>query len=249
MEGLSVHLVKVDIPKSVLSSMPQDERVFFVLSCSFLNDMAMLEKLARFSAYKKTTCRTERGAQNLQTFFLMKLLIGFLFEGWELVRTKFFATKLCLEYEPLLSESSKKDLENLKRHFDGGNNWMCSVRNDFAFHYPSSKRVIELVDEASDSDVFEIYLANYYANCLFSMASAVINCGILRSSGETSLEGAVDKCLNETKEVAKWFGNFFGGCLEIIGGKYDFKSVEVEIPEPPDIDKVTTPYFVRIDKD
>lgn len=239
-------LLKVAIPKSKLNLMPQNERMFFILFGALLNDLSMFQKLMLFSANSRTTNRVVRGAQNMQALSLARFQIGILSEGWQLLQKNYFGTQVSKEYEPLLSESAKKSLENLKRYFSTNENWMCSVRNRFCFHYPSSKEIAELIDETPTSEIFEIFMSEFYGNCLFSMSNTILNFGILKCTGGSDLENAMDKLLRDGNKVSSWFGDFLGECLLIISKKHlGLEHSEVGIPEPYDIHEVTLPFFIK----
>jgi hypothetical protein len=246
LKEFEMKLFKVEIPKSKLSSIPEDERVFFVLFGALLNDLSMFQKLMIFSTNPKTTNQVERTAQISQTLCLARFQIGILSEGWQLLQQKFFGTGLSKKYEPLLSEPIKENFDKLKDFFSGKDNWMTSVRNNFCFHYPSSEEIKKLIDEAPASEIFEIYMSEYFGNCLFSMSNTLINFGILKAMEKPDTQTAMDRWLQDAMKVARWFGDFLGECLLIIANKHlGLKSYEVEIPEPPDINEVTLPYFIK----
>jgi len=46
-------------------------------------------------------------------------------------------------------------------------------------------------------------------------------------------------------KVSGWFREFCGDCVFIIFKKLELNSTEIEIPEPPSIDDVKLPYFVK----
>jgi len=239
-------LFKVAISKSKLNLMPQNERIFFVLFGALLNDLSMFQKLMIFSTNRRTTNQVLRTAQNMQTLTLARFQIGILSEGYQLLQKNYFGNPLSKEYEPLLSKPAKQSLKNLKRYFSTNENWMCSVRNRFCFHYPSSEEIEKLVDDAPASEVFEIFMSEFFGNCLFSMSNAIVNFGILKCMGSSDLESAMVKFLKDANKVSRWFGDFLGECLLVIANKYlGFEHTEVGIPEPPDINVIALPYFIK----
>lgn len=239
-------LFKVEVPKSKLLLMPETERIFFVIFGALLNDLSMFQKLMIFSTNVTATTDVVRAAQNSQTLCLARFQLGTLSEGWQLLQKNYFGSGISKKYDPLLSKPAKESLENIKRYFSGKDNWMCSVRNRFGFHYPSSEEIAQLIDEVPTSEVFEIFMSEFYGNCLFSMSNVVVNFGILRSTGSRDLQSAMDKWLQDAKKATKWFGDFLGECLLIIAKEYlEFAHSEVEIPEPSDIDEIVLPYFIK----
>ena len=238
-------LVKVMIPKSILDTIPEKEVVFFVQCGNMLNDISMLQKLSLFSMNNDKPTVTERTAQILQTMGLLRLQAGKLKEGWELLRKHFFAAKVSKQYDPLFDEKEQKALEVLKTYF-GKTNIISQIRNEFAFHYPSKDTIVEALKALPDSEVFEMFLAEHFGNCVFSMSNALITSSILRLTNCSDGQKAMDKWVEEIPRVSQLFGEFLGGCLRVFGERHSgFKSLKVEIPEPPDVNEVTLPYFFK----
>jgi len=243
-------LLKVEIPKSKLSSVPKNERVFFVQTGNLLNDLSMLQKLTLFSTNVKTANQIVHMAQNMQTLSLIRIQAGKLHEGWQLLQKNFFATKLSLEYEKELTAPEKEDLQKLKAYFHKDKNLISLIRNKFAFHYyPSSTEINQLIDGLREEEIFEIFMSEFYGNCVFSMSNVLITYLILEYTGventDENTDKAMFKLLRDVTDVTRWFGSFLGGCLLVFTKKHlGLKSTEVEIPEPTNINEVTLPYFI-----
>lgn len=240
-------LWKVEIPKSSLLLIPETERIFFVQTASLLNDLAVLQKCLFFSADTETTNDIVRESQNSQALFFARIQSGKLSEGWQLLQNQFFGSKISKEYEKKLTDLGRCSLQKLKSYF-AGDNLLSLIRNEFAFHYSreSSERIAEVIRAAPDSEVFHIFLSEGHGNCFYSISQTLVNFAILRSIDSTDHQKAMDQLLREVMTVTGWFLDFLGGCLlimvkEYLGGQF----LEVEIPEPPELDKVRLPYFVR----
>lgn len=239
-------LLKVEIPKSILDTIPEKEVVFFVQCGSMLNDISMLQKLSIFSMNFDKPTDTERTAQILQTMGLLRLQAGKLKEGWELLQNHFFKAKVCRQYDPLFDEKEQKALKSLKTYF-GKTNIIFQIRNEFAFHYPSKDTVMEALKAVPDSAVFEVFLSEHFGNCVFSMSNALVTSSILRLTKCSDDQKAMNKWVREIPQVSRCFGEFLDGCLRVFAQRHSagFKSSEVEIPEPPDVNEVTLPYFIK----
>lgn len=239
-------LLKVEIPKSKLSSIPENERVFFVQTGNLLNDLSMLQKLMIFSTNVKSANRAVHTAQNMQTLSLIRIQAGKLHEGWQLLEKNFFGAKLSCEYEKKLSDSEKQSLEKLKNYFSK-KNLISLIRNKFASHYhTSSEEINQLIGEVPDSEIFEIFMSEFYGNCVFSMSNVLVTYLILEYTGIANTEKAIAKLLDDVTKVTRWFGHFLGRCLLVFAEKHlGFEYTEVEVPEPPDINEVPLPYFIK----
>jgi len=241
-----MELLKVEIPKTKLSSIPKNERVFFVQAGNLLNDLSMLQKLVLFTTNTKTTNKTVRTAQNLQALCLIRIQAGKLDESWELLQKNYFGAGLSRDYDRMLSKSEEQCLDNIKKYFARKSNLISLVR-DYTFHYfTSSEQVSQLIDDAPPSEIFEVFMSDYYANCVFSVSNVLLTLAILKSTGITHTDKAITKLLRDVQKVTRWFGVFLGRCLLVFVEKhFGLESTKVQIPEPPDISDVTLPYFIR----
>lgn len=245
--GAVVKLLKVEIPKSKLVEVPEKERLFFVQIGNLLSDLSILQKLTIFSTNERQSNNVMRMAQNLQTLSLLRIQTGILWEGWQLLQKKFFGSGLSKKYEPLLDEKARKGLEALKEYFNRRGGLFKFIRTNFAFHYHlSSEPLKELIDEAPDSEIFEIYMSDFFGNCVFSMSNVLATFAILKFTDISNTDGAMRRFLQDITKVTGWFGDFLGGCVLIFATKHlGLDSSEVEIPEPPDVNTVSVPYFIK----
>jgi hypothetical protein len=244
-----MQLLKIEIPKDKLSSIPKEEIIFFVQIGNLLSDLSMLQKLTIFSTNYKDVTGIVRAAQNLQTLLLLRIQAGKLYEGWELLHKNFFATGLSKYYEKQLTDPENQSLDNLKRYFGSKTNLISLVRNKFAFHYhPFSEEIPHIIKDLPASEVFEIYVSDHFGNCIFSMSNILVIFAILKNTGIHNTDEAIGKLLSDITKVTGWFSNFLGRCLLIFTEKHlGLKSQTVEIPEPSPISKITLPFFVKAD--
>jgi len=241
-----MELFKLEIPKSKLLLAPKNERVFFVQAGNMLNDLSMLQKLSLFTTNTKPTNRTVRAAQNLQTLSLLRIQAGKLDEGWELLQKNYFGAGLSKIYDPLLPEREKQCLSKIKQYFNSKNPLLSLVR-DYTFHYfTSSEQISQLIDDAPDTEVFEVFMSDCFSNCVFSVSNVLLHFAILKSTGITNTDEAMGKLLRDVMDVTKWFGRFLDVCLLIFAKEHlGLESTKVEIPEPPDINEVALPFFIK----
>jgi hypothetical protein len=240
-------LLKIEIPKSNLLSIPENERIFLIQFMNLLNDLNILNKLTYYSS-KDTNVDVVRKAQNTQALLLIRIQAGKLFEGWKLLQKYFFGAKISKEMEGKLSGLGKIGLAELKKYFGTKDNIIHLIRDEFAFHYSpaSSEKISKRIVEAPDSEVFEIFISEDHGNCLYHISHVLVMVAILKSLRCPDFWTAMDKLLEDVHKVTGWFLQFLGECLIVIFEKYLGRGhIEVEIPEPPTIDDVKLPFFVR----
>ncbi|HUU19748.1 MAG TPA: hypothetical protein VMW72_21535 [Sedimentisphaerales bacterium] len=244
-KALDMKLLKVEISKSQLSQIPENERVFFVLLGSLLNDLNMFQKLAYFSANTKTSKGIVRGAQNFQALSLAQFQAAKLYDGWVLLQQNFFGTKVSKQYVSELSGSGKSDLTKLKQYFNRQDNLLYVIRNMFVAHY-TSDWIETLLSEIPDSEVFYMLFSELQGNCFYSMSNELTNLAILKATGQSNIDDGMKKLLGDVMKVTRLFANFLGDCLRVIVEKHlGLGHSEVEIPDPPDMNEIALPYFIK----
>jgi len=239
-------LLKINIPKSKLDTIPEIERVFFIQLMQFLNELNILQKCVIVSNNELESLTTiEKGGQISQAHFFIRTLAGKLYEGWKMIGKNFFETQLSSEYENLLSQKGKESLSELIGYFNDGNNKVRLIRNKFAFHYDKEK-IEEEIDKIPQEKLLEMHISKHRVNCLYSISDTIVNWSILNSINSSNSQQAMDILIGDIAiKVSRWFREFCGDCVCIIAKKLELNSTEVEIPEPPSIDDVKLPYFVK----
>ena len=239
-------LLKINIPKSKLDTIPEIEQVFFIQLMHFLNELNILQKCVIVSSNKLASLTTiEKRGQISQSHFFIRILAGKLNEGWEMIRKDFFNTQLFKKYENLLSQKGKESLSELIGYFNDKNSKVRLIRNKFAFHYDKEK-IKEEIDKIPQEELLEMYISEHRGNCLYSLSDIVVNWAILNSIDSSNSQRAMKILIGEIAiKVSGCFQEFGGDCVRIIGEKLELDYTEVEIPEPPSIDDVKLPYFVK----
>jgi hypothetical protein len=91
-----------------------------------------------------------------------------------------------------------------------------------------------------------MYISEHSVNCLYSISDTIVNWSILNSIDSSNSQQAMDILIGDIAiKVSGWFREFCGDCVRIIYEKLELDYTEVEIPEPPLIDEVKLPYFVK----
>lgn len=257
-------LYKFDISKSKLYSIPKKERVFFVQLMNFANDINALQKMMSFSAETDTDNDVVQSAQVSQTLLLIKTLAVKLWEGWKLLKREFLETgdNLPQEFQHGCEELTAAEFENFKlgvesfnklaEYLKPKNNIIRLIRNRFGAHYSkeSSEKIGQLIEDASKSEIYPVFLSEAHGNCFYQMSHGLANKSMLELIRKSQSLDADDKpmriLLGDVVRVTGWFLDFIGSYFMVLVTKwFGFEYVEVEIPEPPDLNEVTLPYFIK----
>ena len=239
-------LLKINIPKSKLDTIPRIEQVFFIQLMQFLNELNILQKCVIVSSNELESLTTiEKRGQISQAQFFIRTAAGKLNEGWKMINKNFIDTQLSKEYENLLSQKGKESLSELREYFNDENNLVRLIRNKFAFHYDKEK-IKEEINKIPQEELLEVYISEHRVNCLYSISDTIVNWLILNSIDSSNSQQAMDILVGDIAiKVSGWFQEFCVDCVYIIANKLGLDFIEVEIPEPLSIDEVKLSYFVR----
>jgi predicted CopG family antitoxin len=239
-------LLKINFSKLKLEALPEIEQVFFIQLTHFLNELNILQKCVIVSSNELGSLTTiEKRGQISQAHFFIKILTGKLYEGWKMISKNFIETQLSREYENLLSQKGKESLSELIGRFNDKNNIISLIRNKFAFHYDKEK-IKKEIDKMPQEELLEMYISEHRGNCLYSLSDIIVNWAILNSIDSSNSQQAMEILIGEIAiKVSGWFQEFGGDCVRIIVEKLELDYTEVEIPEPPLLDDIKLPYFVK----
>jgi hypothetical protein len=239
-------ITRVLVPQEKLNILPENELVFFIQMGTLLNELNILHKLIIFST-KEVMNETERKAQNTQALFLLRTLALKLNEGWRLIKKGFYKSQISKDYYRRVDETAKNNLYKLKKYFRN-DNLIERVRKRFSAHYDSEeiKNQIQRIQKKHESEIFEIFISEEHANCLYYMSEVYLNSAISESADILDVHKTIDELSSDIMHIARCFLDFLGDCMRIIAEKYPvFHTEEIEIPEPPVYNEIAIPYFVR----
>ena len=146
---------RVTLSKKQMDSIPEPERILFVLLGHLYNESSMLHKLLIFSQPNDGSAIQQKVHSSL-SLLIARVYIGKLFEGWKMLNKVYFSG-ISKENEPLLEGPAKSALLQLKQYF-GKKNLIEHVRNNYSFHY-SPAAIAKQMQSYDDSAEFEIFLS------------------------------------------------------------------------------------------
>ena len=235
---------KVNLPKTELASLPENELNFFLQACRMLNEINILHKITSFSN-KDVITDAERRAQNSQSLFFLTILSGKLWEGWELIEKSYFGSKLSKTYHNLLPNEAKDSLNNLKIYFDNPENLVKKIRDKIAFHFDSAE-LMKQFSKSNDDEIFEIYLSGDQGNCCYFLPYALLLNAILEWTGIPDSLKATKTFFSDLLTTATLFNDFLNHYLVTVAKKnVGWNLEEMEIQNPPSINEIFLPFFVR----
>lgn len=213
------------------------------------NQLMVLWKLQKWSVNNPSTHPVLINVNVAQTFLLSSLLAGKLWEGWQLLRVAYFASKVSKSIEEHLPEKAQLGLANLKKYFKA-NNLIDDIRNQFAFHYDPEKVQAQL-QQVEDGDEMFVCVAEKSANMFYHVSEVIVASAMLESVVPGDFNQATRKFYEEIGEVSRYFIDFCDGCLEYMTDEYlgttkeELNATELIIADPPHRDEIELPFFSR----
>jgi len=234
--------------KSDLMNIPDNERIFFLLSGQVFNDLNILNKLSIMCMGQTDSSYDPINKANLyQGLSIITLLVGKIYEGWKLLDTQILQTDLYEKYRPMLPKSAIESITGLEYYFSS-NNLINMVRQKYAFHY-DYKKFKEGFDHMPGESELIIFVGETYANTFYYSSAAATYYGILKMIDYNEKE-AIRKLFTELRGITECWLQFIGAFMIVIvhnylieQGKLEF--TETDIGDPPIISEIKIPYFVR----
>lgn len=239
-----MNLTKINIKNSDLKIYNENEQIFFIQLTNFLNEINILQKTLIISNNNLDNLdKIHKRAQTAQSMFFLKILIGKLNEGWVFFNSSFFGTKLSKEYKNKFSPSGKNSLSSLKKHFSQ-KNMFNYIRNKYSFHY-DNENIKEEINSRSKDEIFNIYIAQNFANCLYSIGDIIVNWSLLNSIDSSNHQKAMDKLVGNTIRACGCFQKVGLDLIKLFLEKLNLCHEEIIIEEPISYAELTLPYFIK----
>jgi hypothetical protein len=140
----------------------------------------------------------------------------------------YFGSKLSKEYDPLLDESGRNSLTEIKRYFSKSK-LIKDIRDNFAFHYPAADLRKQL-QRTNDNDTLYIYLEHAHGNSFYSFADVLVGSTMLSKVQGADPQKAMDTLFGDPINAIRWFLDFIGSCMIILVEKYLGTSLEALTP-------------------
>lgn len=245
-----VDLHRIDLSREHLDCMPDAERRLFILVAHASNEINVLVKLFKFAAESASEEGVTSQAEVMQAQVLAKVLIGKMYEFWQLLQKCFFRAQLSREYEKLLDAETATALEELKQYFRNKNS-VAIVRTKFSFHY-SGDQIDAGYAALVDGDPLQIYLARHKENMLFSFAETIVGRSMVEAIRPGDHTSAFESLVAETSKLVGCIREVAAGLMFVcvqrhIGADYYAVGAEViSVDAAPERTPIRIPYFIDI---
>jgi hypothetical protein len=243
----------IEVIKSKIEAMPEDERALFMLLGHAENQINLLYKLLILLTNKDPKNELEATLSAAQSQILARILIGVITETWELIRTRFIGSPMAKKYVPKLDDEGKQALEDLKKSF-GKSGLLHQLRNEYIFHYPSTEimeKAFQKVTKDKHLDTqWNWFFSESAFNSFFFINDIVFMYGMLSTTIEVDVMLSYQKINEEVNRVANNMVTFLKALMvlfwkEHIGMDMSSKSV-THINDAPNLSNMYIPFFFEV---
>jgi len=248
-----IDVLRISVAKERLNSIPAEERVLFFLLGYAANQIIMFQKLLLFASNSPANESVEGRVHVVQIEMLLRLMIGFVWEAWNLIKKRFLKQPVGRDYQSLLDEGGKRALSGLKKQFDNST-LIHTLRNNFAFRLPKTEDMeaaFKLAyNDASFDDTWSLYLSKDKFNSLYLLSDVVVIHAIFKSIGESDFAAGQRKIMEEVTAAANGVVDFVHAFTAALWKKHIASHMDAtvcaKIPNAPKIFEVQLPFFVEL---
>ena len=161
----------VDLPSSLIRSLPPEEQNLFIIFSLAANELSALVRVLTISSHQEHQGFIFEAFVHSQHLTLLKLYAGKIYEIWQLIQQRYFGTKLSMRYDRILPSDALADLKALKSYFGNGRNIISLLRNEGGFHYSRSD-VANSLQRVETCKIF--WSGRYFYNELYRFTDLVM---------------------------------------------------------------------------
>jgi len=168
-------VIQHDIAAATMKSLGNRQRNQLVGCMHAHNELVALNRLLMFSLNAVGEGELHDAAQGVQMWCVLQVLVGKLYETWNMLRERFMKAQPEDPALTVLTPKQRASLEWLKNYFGEDKqktNALWTIRDKTAFHY--DKLNLEQAMQETGDEAHRVYLAQHPANSLYYAGSALI---------------------------------------------------------------------------
>jgi hypothetical protein len=246
-----VKFAGLKIPKKIIKTMEEPEKIFFIQFGEILNEIDILNRCFLATSNLQGETEVEQKAKISQIFFFIRSLASKLYEGWIIIKSGYVESALSLKLDKGLGTEATESLFEIRKYFGRKNN-IVIIRNKLGFHY-EYKMVgdgIENLEQIDENDL-KVFLTPSVGNCIYSLSDAIIFAGMKKDLMLTNRTNIFDQLMDEITHNCRHFQTFGDECLRKIMEPYQASissKEDYEITTAPHSSEIRLPQFIEIQK-
>ena len=239
----SVRINGLKIGLKKITALTNEQRYVYYLLGHMFNELMCMQKLVAYALPKHDDRRPFRRLAELsQALLLFRLSTAKIYEAKIILDTQVVQAVLEADVFPFL-EFGRRSYVHLTTLIEGSN-WLSSIRNRSAFHYPKYSQWSDYVRPTSSWVDDSIFIGEQSGNTFYEASEAIARhwmfSQIERKDGETEAE-VIDRLIENMISLLKSATNF----LEEAMGTFVMRRL-VDDERPTIAGKVSGPDFERV---
>jgi hypothetical protein len=253
-------MIQFQLGNEALKKVPNRERNQLVGCMHAHNELVVMNRLLMFSLQDVGEGELHDAAHNVQLWCIVQILIGKLFETWNMLSDRFLKAN---PEDPALAsfdEATKKNLIWLKDYFgEAGSikeSRLRTIRDKAAFHY-DKLNLDQAIDNLGDAED-RVYLAQHPVNTVYYLGSALVFRSLFASfipEAEEADHGArvkkgVDLTLADVREANFHMAEVLYGLVAFLLDKAfgidNLEQLRIPIKDAPKTSAIALPMFIDI---
>ena len=242
-----IDVYRVPISKKQFERLPKEERSLVFVGGHILNQISVFMKLVMFSSNKDPADQIEATASGMQTYLVLRSLVGVLAEACVYLENR---VALIEKYLPSIDKEGQEAYAELSKSFDD-KALLRLIRHNFLYHYPNEKVVDKAFRAAPEDEQWEWYLSQANTNSLYQSCEAVLGYGLMQITGEPDWTRAYEMVLKKAMELADVMPEFLMRLIGTIivqhlGGNILAPQKGTTIRGAPHVQEFWVPFFARV---
>jgi hypothetical protein len=242
-----IEVYRMRLAKADLSKLEPSQRNALLLLGHASNQLTVLLKTLHFSLNNDVGDEVQQSVAAGQSQILLRLLVGLVFETWDMLRERIIEAALFERYQESLSELGRDVHDELKSHFEQSS-LIIQIRNNLSYHYPNDKVLNRAFEDTPEDEPWDWYLTEQIANSFYFLSDLVMTHAVIRFSGEQDAISAHKKFVEEVSKVSNLLIEFIMQFMVAIITKdlphvLKEKDLVTKVTSAPNADTFVLPFY------
>ncbi len=226
--------------------MPEDERLLLIMAAHSWNELTTVVKVLHWTTHTDTgNTDAELAGRDSMFFTLVKVVIGKIFESWNMLTACYFRTRLGQTYDALIPQEAMAALKELKKYF-GKKSVLADVRDKNSFHYDRAL-VSGAYVSIENKEALDIYFGHNGLNDYFRFADVFSNGAMLHAINPLDFQRAMTRLEDESTRIHRLLNTVLKALVELLVERFTLGTLSEDVIEfralSPEDMRIT--YFVE----
>lgn len=249
----SVDIYELRYTKADLMTVPDRDRIFYLLATGLMNDIQVLIRQYIIAIKQRDEDKVRRDASSAVAMLNLRLLAGRFHEGWILIKEEWPALEA--SYIRELSKRGIDALASLRGHFTvaKGSNIVFMIRNKIGFHSDVGFARKMLAAVPNDTELVD-YLSVQLGDTLYFGSEVLHYQALQEITAQPDSMSAFGAVMDELRKLQNLFLDFISAFVKVFAHRHlprQFASTPSQkhtLERLAKFEKLQIPYFIDFSK-